>query len=133
MVGGGRRCANMLKLITSAQLELYQPVVVGVADLNPEAEGIREARRRKIPITADYHDLLKIPDVDLILELTGKEEVFQDLTACKPPGATILDYLNSRLLHDVVFYGQELEKKEEETLTARSFSQALANDAAAFG
>lgn len=127
MVGGGRRCANMLKLITSAHLDLYQPIVVGVADLNPEAEGIREARRRNIPTTADYHDLLKIQDVDLILELTGKEDVFQDLTACKPSGATILDYLNSRLLHDVVFYGKELEKKEEETLMARSFSQALAN------
>jgi hypothetical protein len=78
MVGGGRRCANMLKLITSAQLDLYQPVVVGAADPNPEAEGIREARRRKIPTTADYNDLLRIQDVDLILELTGKKEVFQD-------------------------------------------------------
>jgi two-component system NtrC family sensor kinase len=127
MVGGGRRCANMLKLIGSTRLDLYQPIVVGVADLNPKAEGIREARRRKIPTTADYHDLLKIQDLDLILELTGKEEVFQDLTASKPPGATILDYLNSRLLHDMAFYGQELEKREEESLMANSFSQALVN------
>jgi two-component system, NtrC family, sensor kinase len=127
MVGGGRRCFNILTLIEARKLDLLQPVVVGVADINPAAQGLREARQRGIPTTADYRDLLEIPDLDLILELTGKEEVLTELKARNPPQVTILDYPSSRMLHDLFFFRQEMEKKEEESTMALSFSQALAN------
>jgi two-component system, NtrC family, sensor kinase len=85
MVGGGRRCFNILTLIETRKLDLLQPIVVGVADINPAAQGLREARQRGIPTTADYRDLLEIPDLDLILELTGKEEVLTEIKGRQTP------------------------------------------------
>lgn len=125
VVGGGRRCLAIMRLLELRRLRLLRAEVVGVADVNPEAVGMKYARQRGILTTADYRELLDIPDLDLLIELTGKDQVLRELASQKPDSVGVIDYTASLLFHDIASFGAELEKKEEEISMERSFAQAL--------
>ena len=125
VVGGGTRCLSILKLINSQGLKRLRAEVVGVADLNPQAVGFVEAERRGIFTTTDYRRLLELSDLDLIVELTGKQSLLSDLVEQKPDSVEVIDYNASLLFHDIASFGAELERKEEEISVERSFARAL--------
>ncbi len=125
VVGGGQRCLSIMRLLDSQRLRLLRAEVVGVADINPDAVGIAEARRRGIFTTSDYRELLDLPRLDLVIELTGKDRVLRELAAQKPGSVGVIDYTASLLFHDIASFGAELEKKEDEISMERSFAQAL--------
>ncbi len=125
VVGGGERCLRMMKMLESDRLENIRATIVGVADINPEAAGFKYAQEKGVFTTDDYHRLLEIEDLDLIIELTGNEQLLHNLASAKPETVRVLDYTASRLFHDVVRFGQELERRETETLTARSIAKAV--------
>ncbi|MFH0788135.1 MAG: ATP-binding protein [Pseudomonadota bacterium] len=126
IVGGGRHCQAILQHFDPYSLKKLGIEVVGVADINPQAEGIQTALKRGIHTTSDFRELLSLPDLDLVLELTGNEQVARELSEIRPKRVTILDFKTSRLLHDVVFLGEELKKKKEEINLAHNFTRALA-------
>lgn len=125
VVGGGTRCLSILKLINSRGLKRLRAEVVGVADLNTQAVGFVEAARRGIFTTTDYRRLLELSDLDLIVELTGKQSLLSDLVEQKPDSVEVIDYYASLLFHDIASFGAELERKEEEISVERSFARAL--------
>src|SRR6266498_5925097 len=45
--------------------------IVGVAEINPKAPGLRLARRYGIPVMRNFRDLLSSEEVDLIIDVTG--------------------------------------------------------------
>ena len=85
LLGGGRRCLTLQQLLGSGPFQWLDAEIVGVADLNPQAEGFQEALRRGIYTTTDFKDLLSIKGLDLILDLTGEETVLAQLAQIKPP------------------------------------------------
>jgi signal transduction histidine kinase len=125
VVGGGRRCLSILRLLESRRLKLLRAEVVGVADLNPRAVGFTAARERGIFTTTDYLELLQLPELDLIIELTGQDRVLRELARKKPESVGVIDYTASLLFHDIASFGVELERKEDEISVERSFAQAL--------
>lgn len=125
VVGGGRRCLSILRLLESRKLKLMRARIVGVADINPQAPGFVEARRRGLFTTTDYRELLSLEDLDLIIELTGQDRVLRELAAAKPESVGVIDYTASLLFHDIAAFAVELERKEDEISLERSFAQAL--------
>ncbi len=68
-----------------------QPLrVVGVADLNPEAPGVIYAYRFNLFVTVNFADLFQLPEVDIIVNATGRPEVSQQLREQAPRRLTIL-------------------------------------------
>ena len=57
IVGGGRACKFFLKLIGMGNLPYLQIDIIGVCDINPEAEGFRMARRLGIYTTTDFKEI----------------------------------------------------------------------------
>ncbi len=53
--------------------------VLGLAEINPEAEALPLARQLGIPIFEDYRVVLDMPQVDLILNLTGDKALEKEL------------------------------------------------------
>ncbi len=125
VVGGGRRCLAILRLLDSKRLRRLRPEIVGVADINPQAVGLVEAQKRGIFTTTDYRKLLDLPELDLIIELTGNERLLRDLAERKPESVGVIDYTASLLFHDIAAFGVELERKEDEISMERSFARAL--------
>lgn len=68
-----------------------QPLrVVAVADLNPEAPGIIYAYRFNLFVTLDFADLFHLPEIDVIVDATGRPEVSQQLYKQAPKRLTVL-------------------------------------------
>ena len=79
VVGGGTRCKRLIEVIQRHQFQEINPKVVAVADLNNDAPGIIIAKKNGLLVTNDYNDFFKRDDIDLIIELTGKMDIYNDI------------------------------------------------------
>ncbi len=113
-VGGGKGCYDILQLLNTYKPAKFTPHVLGVADPNPEAKGRKYADEFGIETVDDYHSYLVDDRVDLIIELTGKDEILADIHAGKRARIKVLDHLAALFLWEIVDIQEEklrLEKK----------------------
>lgn len=125
IIGGGRRCLTALEMLDASLLQRLRAEVVGVADVNPAADGITRARERGIFTTSDCTELFDLDQVDLVIELTDNPQLLGDLAASKPESVGVIGQTASRLFHDIIALHQELESKRDEASLARSYAQAM--------
>ena len=112
IVGGGCGCEAILRMVDT--LGRFRMSIVGVADINPEASGVHCAREMGIErVTTDYRDLYTIPNLDLIVELTGSEKVRNELERTRPRHVKLIDHFSARLFW-------ELHKAEEAIIEHRN-------------
>ena len=116
VIGGGKRCKAFLEMLDARRFPHLQAQIVAVADINDAAVGIQLARQKGIYTTRDYHDFFAIKDLDLVIELTGNEELLEDFLKRKPSRLKVLESAISRLFSDVVRFREEylLEKRQLE-------------------
>jgi PAS domain S-box-containing protein len=86
--------------------------LIGLADINSEAPGMKAAQALHIFTTNDYHDLFELEDLNLILELTGRREISKALEEEKPSQVHLIDHTVARLFWDI-------ERLEEEKRNAQ--------------
>jgi PAS domain S-box-containing protein len=123
IIGGGTRCQNLLEMLAHDRFKHLKAKIVAVADVNPEAPGFLLAQEQGIYTTTDYRDLPHLENLDLIIELTGNEELLKDLIRNKPPQAQVLDYTISRVISDMVSFKGEYKARERDL----SYSQTMIN------
>ncbi len=110
LIGAGRAGSMLLRLFGN-DLSLD---IAGVVDVNPDAPGLKIAREMGIPTCADYRKLLRDKHLDLIINVSGRREIQQDILANKPLNAEVIGGLSAKLFWTVL---TEFRKKEihEET------------------
>jgi PAS domain-containing protein len=108
IVGGGKVCKSMLKILLSKHFAIHRPSIVAVADINESAEGIRYAKNKGIFTTRDFQELYSIDKLDLIIELTGNDKVLAKLQETKPPQVRLIDHFEAMSLWDYV----QIEEKK---------------------
>lgn len=96
--------------------------VVGMADINPSAEGLEVARKLHIPITGDYRKLLHKKGLDIIVNVTGSREVEEALEGIKPPGVEVIGGVSAKVLWQLI---EERRKRMEERERALKEHEAL--------
>ena len=69
IVGGGNFCKRLLQLLFSAHFDDCRPSILGVADINRQAEGWIYAKEKGIPTTEDYRELYALKDLQILMEL----------------------------------------------------------------
>ncbi len=107
VVGGGPGCLAILKLFESATLRQFRTTIVGVADLREDAVGLVYAKKKGYFTTRDFHDFYKLPALDLIIELTGSNDVRDAVLASKPRDVQLMDHVSARLFWDVLQIEEE--------------------------
>jgi PAS domain S-box-containing protein len=100
IVGGGLGCLAVMEMISGQRPGQTQMHLVGIADINPEAPGIKKAGLSNIHTTSDYHDLFNIPKLDLIIELTGDPKLSRTIQHEKPVHVQLMDHRMARLFWD---------------------------------
>ncbi len=100
IVGGGRACKAFLEFLTDAVFADQRPEIVGVADINQNADGIRYAASIGIPTYADYTEFFKFKNLDTLLELTNSNAIIETLRETKPPGLKLIDHFEARAIRD---------------------------------
>jgi PAS domain S-box-containing protein len=117
IVGGGRGCKAVMEMILTKKLKRLRMKVIGVADHNQNAVGYRYAQKKGIYTTADYCDLYKIKDLHMIIELTGRDKIANEIPQTKPGHVRFMDHVAARLFWDIF-------QIEEERINERSRAEA---------
>ena len=116
IVGGGRGCKAIMDMILAEKLHELRMKLMGVASTDPEGVGYLYAKEKGIYTTRNYHDLYSLKDLNMIIELTGREEVANDISATKPRHVRLMDHAAARLFWDVF-------KIEEKRSTERKHAE----------
>jgi len=128
IVGGGPGCKAIMGMMFAEKLSQLRMKLIGVACTNPGAEGYRYAQEKGLYTTRDYRDLYGLEDLGLIIELTGRDEVANEIGRTKPDHMRLIDHVAARLFWDVFQIEEErlkdrkqaqaaLEKAEKEKVT----------------
>ncbi len=91
VIGGGETCRKLLVAVSEGGLDRINLEIVGVVDKNSRAPGLLLAKRHGIFTSNDYHQLYFLPGINLLIELTGSDQTFEDLMRTRPRGVSILD------------------------------------------
>ncbi|MBW1741558.1 MAG: PAS domain S-box protein, partial [Deltaproteobacteria bacterium] len=117
IVGGGPGCKAIMDMIFAEKLSQLRMKLIGVACTNPKEVGYRYAQEKGIYTTRDYRDLYKLKDLNMIIELTGREEVANEIARTKPEYVRLMDHVAARLFWDV-FQIEEERIAERERIEA---------------
>jgi PAS domain S-box-containing protein len=123
IIGGGSLCKAFLELIERLQDDLNVQVL-GVADVDPEAAGAVYARSQGILTCQDMRRLYEFEGLDVLIELTGAEEVRDGVARSKPPHVRLVDHVAARLFMDVM--NAQLAAREK-ALATKSFFETIVN------
>jgi signal transduction histidine kinase len=113
-IGGGKGCYDIINLLKTYPPAHLDPRIIAVVDQNPEAIGRTYAQRLNIPTSSDYKPLLLNKDLNLIIELTGVDEVLNDILRNKLDTIKVLDHVGALFLWEIIAIQEEkihLEKK----------------------
>ncbi len=114
VIGGGRRCKAFLEMMDARRFPGLRAQIVAVADPNEEAVGVQLARSMGIFVTKDYKDFYKIPNLDLVIQLTGKEELLEDFIKHSRAKVRVLEAAISRLFGDIIRFQEESLRRERQ-------------------
>jgi len=131
VVGGGRRCLSLLQVLESKETQkAFKAEIVGVADIDPEAVGFRYAQEAGVFTTTDYNRLFDFPNVDLIINLTGNQNLCPAITSSAPSHIPILPYpaavLFQEIVHDVLTASRQVAEQADEIHRSKTFVRAVA-------
>jgi two-component system NtrC family sensor kinase len=125
IVGGGKACKSLLQLLCTDPPPYLDIKILGVCDLNPQAEGFQLAKDMGIFTTTEFRDLFRFKDLDAILELAGNREVLLDLIRDRPKGIGVLDHNISRILHYVYSSDRRLKLAQEQVTLEKAMADLL--------
>ncbi len=118
VVGGGNRCKILIDMLEKFTLKDLNPKIVGVADINPNAPGLIKAKQNGIFTTNDYNHFFAMEDIDLIMELTGNQNVFNDILSKKKKTVRAVSDLTSKLFWEIshaLRMNEKTQRQLEET------------------
>jgi PAS domain S-box-containing protein len=112
VIGGGRRCKELLQGIFGTDTDEKRPAVLGVADRDDQAAGLQFAKERGIFTSRDYRDLFPLRGLDLIIDLTGDDRLLEQIRNEKPPGPLLVDHDEAQSILDYF----NIKRKKSEIL-----------------
>src|SRR5229473_478527 len=76
--------------------------IVGVAEIDPKAPGLRLAKRYGIPVTRNFRDLLSSEEVDLVIDVTGNPEVEEALFELDRVGVAVIRGTSAKFMWQLI-------------------------------
>jgi nitrogen-specific signal transduction histidine kinase len=107
LVGGGSGGRALIRFVETHRMRNLHLCIVGVADLREDAAGVVYARKKGIYTTTDYRDFFSFTDLHLLIEITGREDVLEEIMRSKPKEVKVIDHLSARLFWDLIEVQEE--------------------------
>jgi len=122
IVGGGPGCKAIMDMIFAERLSQLRMKLIGVACTNPKAVGYRYAQEKGVYTTQDYRNLYQLNDLNMIIELTGRDEVVNEIFRTKPDHIRLMGHVSARLFWDVFRIEEKriVERKRAEEALRKS-------------
>ena len=117
VIGAGQGCRAVLELFDRGKLRFLNLQILAVVDINAQAPGVRFAQERGWKTLTSVKQALALPGLELVIEMTGQDELLDRIYRHVPPGVRVMDHVMARVfwdLADVADHQQrELEEKAE--------------------
>ena len=113
IIGGGRGGTALMEIFAEDPLV----TVVGLAEVRPLTAGVRLAKKLKIPVVRRYQDLLKIKDVDLVIDVTGDPDVERMLLQVQAPHLALVGGASAKFMWQLIEARIRASAEIEKTLT----------------
>jgi len=125
IVGGGLGCKAIMDMIFMERLSQLHMRLVGVACTNPKAVGYCYAQEKGIFTTMNFRDLYAIKGLDMIIELTRRNELANEVYRTKPDHVRVMDHVAARVFWDVFQIEEEriVERKRSEKATKLAYAE----------
>ena len=107
VVGGGPACKSLITFLETHTLRHIQVNIVGVADPSENAPGLVYARGKGIRTTKDFRDFFGLEDLHLLIEITGRNDVLDEIMQNKPGHLRVMGHLSARLFWEVIELQEE--------------------------
>ena len=125
IVGGGPGCKAIMDMIFAEKLSQLQMKLIGVASTSSEAVGYLYAQEKGIFTTIDFRDLYKLDNLDMIIELTGHDDLANEIYQTRPDSVRVMDHVAARVFWDVFQVEEEslAERLRSEEITKLAFAE----------
>jgi PAS domain S-box-containing protein len=88
--------------------------ILGVSDVDPNAPGLRYAKRLGLLATTHMDELFSLQGLNLIIEMTGIPKVRDEIYRRKPADVSVIDHMAIRLIWDLIQIEMEKTALEKE-------------------
>ena len=113
IIGGGHGGTALMEIFAEDPLV----TVVGLSEIRPNTMGVRLAKKIGIPVLRRYQDLLKIKDVDLVIDVTGDPEVEKALLESHAPHLALVGGASAKFMWQLIEARIRASAEIENTLT----------------
>ena len=128
VVGGGIRCKRLIQVIQRHAFQEIDPKVVAVADLDEDAPGYVKAKSNGLFVTHDYNDFFKRDDIDLIIELTGNMDIYNDILSKKKKTVRAIANRTAQLFWEISRISVLQKKTDQELKETRARYKMIINE-----
>jgi len=128
VVGGGTRCKRLIEVIERHVFEEVDPRIVAVCDLREDAPGYAKAKELGLFVTGDYNDFFKRGDIDLIIELTGSMDIYNDILKKKTGNVRAISTPTAKLFWEISRLSTLHKKTSQELLETRAMYKTFINE-----
>ncbi|MBN2032622.1 MAG: PAS domain-containing protein [Deltaproteobacteria bacterium] len=127
VIGGGERFDLLLARFQKHAFQEIHAAVVAVFDSGDESSALMKAQELGIFVTKDLKEILHLKDVDLIVDLTGDENISQRITQEKRKAVHLISWQGARLLWEFLLSDDLLEKTQESLARTKTLYEAAIN------
>jgi len=128
VVGGGTRCKRLIEVIERHTFQEIDPRVVAVADLKDDTPGIIKAKEMDLFVTRDYNDFFKRDDIDLIIELTGNMDIYNDILSKKRKSVRAIANRTAQLFWEISWVSRLQKKTDQKLRETRARYKSIINE-----
>ena len=128
VVGGGTRCKRLIEVIQRHEFQEIDPKVVAVADLNEGAPGYVKAKNNGLFVTHDYNDFFNRDDIDLVIELTGNMDIYNDIISKKKQTVRAIANSTAQLFWEISRISTLQKKTSQELKETRARYKMIINE-----
>ncbi len=132
ILGGGKGCRSILSLARGSFLKEFKIDITAVVDINNDAPGMVFARSIGLKTYTSIDKALNENEVELVIELTGSDEIVKKLYSIVTPGTYVMEHSIMHIFYDLLNAQEEkkmqlkaLEELEDRIVKKNHFLQAL--------
>jgi two-component system sensor histidine kinase DegS len=113
IIGAGHGGTALMEIFAEDPLV----TVVGISEIRPQTMGVRLAKKLGIPLVRRYKDLLKMKDVDLVIDVTGNPDVEKALLKAHAPHLALVGGASAKFMWQLIEARIRASAEIENTLT----------------
>ncbi len=116
IIGAGQGCQAVMELVLGQRLSTLSLEIAGVVDSDPAAPGMVFARQQHWPTFTDMYTALRLPGLELVIELTGLDAVRDEIFSHVPSRVRVMDHYMARVFWDLDEVAQHLLDELEQRI-----------------